>query len=170
MTKSCPVGRWSFSKSTTTLNIVGEWKTLRISHISKTMKGKNERIAFAATEKANVCASVRARYCMVGQPRCTSMCFQGRNNSRDACDPGTGIGADSTVGETEPGVMEFLRNRNRRCLPPSCYKYHFEQNESLIKRVPLCGKALCKQSALQEPEFLNIMPCSRRFIPLGHLG
>src|SRR6476659_10953013 len=105
MTKSCPVGRWSFSKSTTTLNIVGEWKTLRISHISKTMKGKNERIAFAATENAKVCASVRARYCMVGQPRCISMCFHGRNNNREAGDSGAGVGAASTAGETEPEVM-----------------------------------------------------------------
>jgi len=33
-----------------------------MSVISKTTKGKNERMELAATEKANVCASVRIRY------------------------------------------------------------------------------------------------------------
>jgi len=33
------------------------------------------------------------------------MCFQGRNNSREAGDSGTAIGATSTAGETEPDVM-----------------------------------------------------------------
>ncbi|MGZ4841978.1 MAG: hypothetical protein ACXV5J_09550 [Candidatus Angelobacter sp.] len=63
--------------------------------------------------------------------------------------------------------MEILRNRNRNCLPSTFYKSHFGQIESLIKRVPFGVAELCKQSALQEPEFLNIMPCSRRFIPQG---
>jgi hypothetical protein len=46
---------------------------------------------------------------MVGQPRCISMCFHGRNNSREAGDSGAAIGTASTAGETEPDVMESLR-------------------------------------------------------------
>src|SRR5579864_2955025 len=37
----------------------------RISVISRTTKGKNERMALAATEKAKVCTSVRNRYLAV---------------------------------------------------------------------------------------------------------
>jgi hypothetical protein len=33
--------------------------------IRRRTKGKNDRIAFAATEKANVCTSVRNRYFIV---------------------------------------------------------------------------------------------------------
>src|SRR6185312_932693 len=53
-------------------------------------------------------------------------------------------------------------NRNRKWLLSTFYKSHFGRNESLIKRVPFGVTPLCKQSALQEPEFLNIMLCSRR--------
>ena len=51
-------------------------------------------------------------------------------------------------------------NRNRKALPSNFYKYHFGTNESMVKQVPFGVTALCKQSALQEPEFLNIMLCS----------
>src|ERR1700691_1442377 len=40
-------------------------KTRPVSVISSTTKGKNERIEFAATEKAKVCTSVRRRYLTV---------------------------------------------------------------------------------------------------------
>ena len=89
--------------------MVGEWKTLRINHISRTMKGKNERMALAATEKAKVCASVLARYCRVGQPRCSSMCFHGRSKSLVAGDSAAGTGAESTADEMELEVIRILR-------------------------------------------------------------
>jgi hypothetical protein len=40
-------------------------------------------------------------------------------------------------------------------------------NESIIKSIPFRVTALCKQSTLQEPEFLNIMLCSRQLRPQG---
>jgi hypothetical protein len=58
-------------------------------------------------------------------------------------------------------------NRNRKALPSNFYKDHFGTNESIVKQVPFGVIALCKQSALQEPEFLNIMLCSRRLVPRG---
>jgi len=88
--------------------MVGEWKTLRINHIKRTMKGKNERMAFAATEKANVFASVLLNYCRVGQPRWTIMYFQGCRNSFVTCDSSAGTGAASTAVETEPEVILTL--------------------------------------------------------------
>jgi hypothetical protein len=39
-----------------------EWNTRRMMVMSKSTKGKNDRIALAATEKANVCTSVRNKY------------------------------------------------------------------------------------------------------------
>lgn|SRR5579871_4666796 len=60
-------------------------------------------------------------------------------------------------------------NRNRKALPSNFYKYHFGTNESLVKQIPFGVTSLCKQSALQEPEFLNIMLCSRRLVPQGAL-
>src|SRR6266550_3348448 len=62
ITKSCPAGRKSRSSCTTTSYITGEWNTLRIRVIRSSTKGKNERRAFAATENANVCTSVRNKY------------------------------------------------------------------------------------------------------------
>jgi hypothetical protein len=55
---------------------------------------------------------------------------------------------------------EILQNRNRKALHFGFYKDHFGTNESIVKQVPFGVTALCKQSALQEPEFLNIMLCS----------
>jgi hypothetical protein len=60
-------------------------------------------------------------------------------------------------------------NRNRKALPSNFYKYHFGTNESIANQVPFGVTPLCKQSALQEPEFLNIMLCSRRLVPRGAL-
>jgi len=40
-------------------------------------------------------------------------------------------------------------------------------NEGIIKSIPFRVTALCKQSTLQEPEFLNIMLCSRQLRPQG---
>jgi hypothetical protein len=60
-------------------------------------------------------------------------------------------------------------NRNRKALPSNFYKYHFGTNESLVTQIPFGVTSLCKQSALQEPEFLNIMLCSRRLVPQGAL-
>jgi hypothetical protein len=59
--------------------MVCEWKTFRTNHIIKTIKGKKERIALAATEKANVWTSVRVRYLSVGNPRWRIMRFHGVN-------------------------------------------------------------------------------------------
>ena len=42
--------------------IAGEWNTRRIRVSKSRTKGKNERIAFAATENAKVWTSVRKRY------------------------------------------------------------------------------------------------------------
>jgi CspA family cold shock protein len=56
-------------------------------------------------------------------------------------------------------------NRNRKAHLSNFYKDHFGTNESIVKQVPFGVTALCKQSALQEPEFLNIMLCSRRLVP-----
>jgi hypothetical protein len=42
-----------------------EWKTRRITVIISTTKGKKDNIAFAATENANVCTSVRLKYLTV---------------------------------------------------------------------------------------------------------
>src|SRR5438552_3173056 len=39
-----------------------EWNTRRMMVMSKSTKGKNDRMALAATEKANVCTSVRNKY------------------------------------------------------------------------------------------------------------
>ena len=58
-------------------------------------------------------------------------------------------------------------NRNRKALPSNFYKDHFGRNESIVKQVPFGVTALCKQSALQKPEFLNIMLCSRRLVSRG---
>src|SRR5215472_13439881 len=60
-------------------------------------------------------------------------------------------------------------NRNRKWLLPTFYKSDFAGNESLIKRLPFGVSAWCKQSALQEPEFLNIMLCSRQLVVRGTL-
>jgi hypothetical protein len=42
-----------------------EWKTRRITVIISTTNGKKDKIAFAATENANVCTSVRLKYLTV---------------------------------------------------------------------------------------------------------
>src|SRR5947209_20191396 len=39
-----------------------EWNTRRMMVMSKSTKGKNDRMALAATEKANVCTAVRNKY------------------------------------------------------------------------------------------------------------
>jgi len=41
--------------------MVREWKTLRLNVSNNITNGKNERMAFAATENANVWTSVRIR-------------------------------------------------------------------------------------------------------------
>src|SRR6185437_13786534 len=98
------------------------------------------------------------------------MCFHGRSNSLAACDSGAGLEGVSTADVIEPDVMNILQNRNIKRLLPTFYKSHFGRNESLIKAVPFRVTARCKQSALQEPEFLNIMLCSRRLFRRAHSG
>src|SRR3954464_7796385 len=49
--------------------IVLLWKTKRIRVSRTTIKGKNERMTFAATEKAKVWTSVVSKYCAVGHRR-----------------------------------------------------------------------------------------------------
>jgi hypothetical protein len=46
----------------TTPDMTVEWKTCRESIINSNTKGKNDRMAFAATENANVCTSVCNKY------------------------------------------------------------------------------------------------------------
>src|SRR5580658_7437692 len=46
-----------------------ERNTRRITVINRTTKGKNERMALAATEKAKVCTSVRNTYLVVASTR-----------------------------------------------------------------------------------------------------
>src|SRR5579871_5936884 len=58
MTKSCPAGRESRRNTSTTSDMVREWKTFRVMVSRSTMKGKNDRMALAATEKAKVWTSV----------------------------------------------------------------------------------------------------------------
>jgi hypothetical protein len=65
---------------------------------------------------------------------------------------------------------EILQNRTRKALHFDFYKDHFGTNESIVKQVPFSVTALCKQSALQEPEFLNIMLCSPASVARGHSG
>src|SRR6476620_6288373 len=65
---------------------------------------------------------------------------------------------------------EILQNRNRKALPSRFYKNHFGINESIEKEVPFGVTTVCKQSALQEPEFLNIMLCSPGSVVRGHSG
>src|SRR5215469_3269185 len=48
-----------------TVSITSEWKTRRIRVTIKTTKGKNDRMAFAATEKAKVWTSVCIKYLAV---------------------------------------------------------------------------------------------------------
>src|SRR5262245_36008975 len=69
---SWPVGRKSRRSCTMTSYIACERKTLRTSVISRTMNGKKERIALAATLNAYVWTSVRNRYSVVDQPRSDS--------------------------------------------------------------------------------------------------
>jgi hypothetical protein len=95
------------------------------------------------------------------------MCFQGRNNSLMACDSGTGAGVASTACETEPVVMESCKNRSRKRPVLIFYKSHFGRNEGSTKPVHFGVGPQCKQSALQEPEFLNIMLSARRLISPG---
>ena len=52
MTKSWLLGRKLVIIWTTTLNILGEWKTCWAMVSRSTMKGKSERMAWAATLKA----------------------------------------------------------------------------------------------------------------------
>ena len=46
-----------------------EWKTRSARLISSSTKGKKDRTALAATEKANVCTSVRIKYLTVERIR-----------------------------------------------------------------------------------------------------
>ena len=45
--------------------MAGEWNTRKTRVISSKTKGKNDKIALAATENANVCTSVCNRYFVV---------------------------------------------------------------------------------------------------------
>src|SRR5436305_6552557 len=84
---------------------------------------------------------------------------------------GATIAGKLAIPELQPAPRQWLaklnlmswrscENRNRKALPSNFYKNHFGTNESVVKQVPFGVIALCKQSALQEPEFLNIMLCS----------
>jgi len=98
------------------------------------------------------------------------MCFHGRSNSLVAGDSVAGTVVISVAVETEPDVMEVPANRNRKRFPSAVLKGRRAGNESYPSGVPLWGLALCKQSALQKPEFLNIMPSSRRSPRRAHPG
>src|SRR5579863_7467055 len=66
-----------------------EWKTRRISVISRTTNGKNDRMALAATEKAKVWTSVRSRYFVVASNRPERRRKRGVRSERpSAPDPG----------------------------------------------------------------------------------
>src|ERR1700678_667469 len=69
ITKSWPAGRHTGSSCTTTSYMTREWNTRRISVINRTTKGKNERMALAATENAKVWTSVRSTYLVVASTR-----------------------------------------------------------------------------------------------------
>jgi hypothetical protein len=63
--------------------------------------------------------------------------------------------------------MESCKNRSRKRPVLIFYKSHFGRNEGSTKPVHFGVGPQCKQSALQEPEFLNIMLSARRLISPG---
>jgi len=98
------------------------------------------------------------------------MCFQGRSNSLVAGDSAAGTGVVSAADETEPDVMGIPGNRNRKRFPSAVLKGRPAGNERYQAVFPLVVWRCAKQSALQEPEFLNIMPSSRRSPRRAHSG
>jgi hypothetical protein len=61
-------------------------------------------------------------------------------------------------------------NRNRKCRSYAVLKSHSAENESYATVFPFGVWRCLKQSALQKPEFLNIMPSSRRSSAQGAFG
>jgi len=98
------------------------------------------------------------------------MCFHGRSNSLVAGDSVAGTGVISSADETEPDVMGIPGNRNRKRFPSAVLKGRLAGNESYQTVFPLGVWRCAKQSALQKPEFLNIMPSSRRSSRGAHSG
>jgi|SRR5215831_2425344 len=98
------------------------------------------------------------------------MCFHGRSNSLVAGDSTAGTGAVSAADEIEPDVMGSLQNRSRKCSSSAVLKGLFAGSESYQTAFPLEVWRCAKQSALQKPEFLNIMPSSRRSPRRAHSG
>jgi hypothetical protein len=98
------------------------------------------------------------------------MYFHGRRKSLVAGDSVAATGAVFGAVETEPDVMRSCKNRNRKRDSSTFYKSQLATNESSAMVFPLALWHTAKQSALQKPEFLNIMPSSRRIIPQGALG
>src|SRR4051794_30938436 len=84
-----------------------EWKTRRIRVIMSTTKGKKDRIAFAATEKAKVWTSVRIRYLTVesSSPEGREVCRKRR-------------GGEVRLEMGELGTWHKSYQRKTRGLPP----------------------------------------------------
>src|SRR5258707_5748557 len=95
-------------RCTSAWNIIWEWKRPRTSQVITTTKGKNERIAFAATENANVCTSVCMRYRKVSTARCRTTWLRVRTNKGVA----SGSGAAMTSGIEVEG-MESMSCEDR---------------------------------------------------------
>ena len=88
---------------------------MRISHMIRTMNGKNERIAFAATEKAKVCASVFSKYCSVGTPLRRTIRSQGSTRRRLKLDPDSGT---VCVAEDESSDMRVQPSYQKNMIRP----------------------------------------------------
>src|SRR5947207_14406986 len=97
------------------------------------------------------------------------MYFHGRRKNLVAGDSGAAAAVSWAV-ETEHDVMRSCKNRNRKRDSSTFYKSQWVINESPAKAFPLALWHTVKQSALQKPEFLNIMPSSRRSSRRAHSG
>src|SRR5260370_30126196 len=117
-------------RCTSAWNIIWEWKRPRTSQVMTTTKGKNERIAFAATENANVCTSVCMRYRKVATVRCRMTFRLGRVNRVLTSGSGASIvpGAD-VEGMESMSWEDRIKNRRGRGFPLcETSKIHFTKS------------------------------------------